>query len=601
MQLLHSAYERNLMDADADHHRRALATSETRVTDVMVPPRPDGRRRHGRPDQRNRRRRHRNGPSRFPVIDGDRDKVLGILLAKDLLRLYTEKDFDPRLAAAGGLHPRIEAPQRAAAGVPRLAQPHGHRRQRIRRRRRTSSPSRTCSSRSSATSRTNTTSTKPRQHPPDSTGRYRVKARTEIADFNAAFGTSFSDEEFDTVGGLVLRHLGRVPKRNEIMVIDGTVPGAAGRQPATLPPPGGPAPVNTGVATALPERPALRLGTAALAGAAGVACFQPFGLFWLAPWSASFVCSCARPTGPRTAAWLSFAFGLGFFLVGVSWIYVSLSVFGGMPVARRPATFLFCALLAAFPGRSAGLPALAAGRHLFQAPCGSPPWWGWLTGGGAGSLRVSLAGLGLLPVASQSSGGIRAAGRGFRPEPRVCPGGALLQPLAQRPGGLGSCCSGPAAPCSGWRGPNPGSRRWRSSRQRGIPGDERRPEPFFRTLALYRDLVENTRPACRAPETAVPPFSTPSRRIPRRPAGPGRRIGAICLRHRHRQRLWRYWNSAVSLGTAPTQVYSKSHLVPFGEFIPAGFSWFLESAAIPMSQFARGEQPQAALESPAGA
>jgi magnesium and cobalt transporter len=55
----------------------------------------------------------------------------------------------------------------------------------------------------------------------DSTGRYRVKARTEIEDFNEAFKTKFSDEEFDTVGGLVLRHLGRVPKRNEVMDIEG--------------------------------------------------------------------------------------------------------------------------------------------------------------------------------------------------------------------------------------------------------------------------------------------------------------------------------------------------------------------------------------------
>jgi magnesium and cobalt transporter len=55
----------------------------------------------------------------------------------------------------------------------------------------------------------------------DSTGRYRVKARTEIEDFNEAFSTKFSDEEFDTVGGLVLRQLGRVPKRNEVVDIDG--------------------------------------------------------------------------------------------------------------------------------------------------------------------------------------------------------------------------------------------------------------------------------------------------------------------------------------------------------------------------------------------
>jgi magnesium and cobalt transporter len=55
----------------------------------------------------------------------------------------------------------------------------------------------------------------------DNAGRYRVKATTEIGDFNAAFGTAIPDEEFDTVGGLVLNQLGRMPKRNEAVVFDG--------------------------------------------------------------------------------------------------------------------------------------------------------------------------------------------------------------------------------------------------------------------------------------------------------------------------------------------------------------------------------------------
>ena len=55
----------------------------------------------------------------------------------------------------------------------------------------------------------------------DNAGRYRVKATTEIADFNAAFKTSFPDDEFDTLGGLVIHHLGRLPKRGEAMQIDG--------------------------------------------------------------------------------------------------------------------------------------------------------------------------------------------------------------------------------------------------------------------------------------------------------------------------------------------------------------------------------------------
>jgi magnesium and cobalt transporter len=55
----------------------------------------------------------------------------------------------------------------------------------------------------------------------ESSGRYRVKALTQIADFNAAFGTGFSDEEHDTVGGLVIAHLGRLPRRGETVLIDG--------------------------------------------------------------------------------------------------------------------------------------------------------------------------------------------------------------------------------------------------------------------------------------------------------------------------------------------------------------------------------------------
>ncbi len=45
--------------------------------------------------------------------------------------------------------------------------------------------------------------------------RFRVRALTPIEDFNAQFGTRFSDEEFDTVGGLILNAFGRLPRRGE--------------------------------------------------------------------------------------------------------------------------------------------------------------------------------------------------------------------------------------------------------------------------------------------------------------------------------------------------------------------------------------------------
>jgi magnesium and cobalt transporter len=55
----------------------------------------------------------------------------------------------------------------------------------------------------------------------DNNGVYRVKALTEIADFNEAFGTHYANEDFSTVGGLVIHHLGRLPTRNEVVDIGG--------------------------------------------------------------------------------------------------------------------------------------------------------------------------------------------------------------------------------------------------------------------------------------------------------------------------------------------------------------------------------------------
>jgi Mg2+/Co2+ transporter CorC len=52
-------------------------------------------------------------------------------------------------------------------------------------------------------------------------GRWRVKAQTEIADINQVFGTAFPDDEFDTIGGLVIHRFGRLPKRGESIALDG--------------------------------------------------------------------------------------------------------------------------------------------------------------------------------------------------------------------------------------------------------------------------------------------------------------------------------------------------------------------------------------------
>lgn len=51
-------------------------------------------------------------------------------------------------------------------------------------------------------------------------GSYTIKASTPITDFNEYFNIQFSDEEFDTIGGLVLQGFGHLPKRGEILKIE---------------------------------------------------------------------------------------------------------------------------------------------------------------------------------------------------------------------------------------------------------------------------------------------------------------------------------------------------------------------------------------------
>ena len=49
---------------------------------------------------------------------------------------------------------------------------------------------------------------------------YIIKALTPIEDFNEFFSTSFTDEDFDTIGGILMQEFGHLPKRNEVAQID---------------------------------------------------------------------------------------------------------------------------------------------------------------------------------------------------------------------------------------------------------------------------------------------------------------------------------------------------------------------------------------------
>ena len=96
-EILRAAYERNLIDADVlAIIEGALAASETRVSDVMVPRALMEVVDINEPMATIIHVVIETAHSRFPVIDGDRDKVQGVLLAKDLLRIHVDTDFDLR-------------------------------------------------------------------------------------------------------------------------------------------------------------------------------------------------------------------------------------------------------------------------------------------------------------------------------------------------------------------------------------------------------------------------------------------------------------------------------------------------------------------------
>lgn len=223
IELLHSAYERNLLDADAlTITEGALSASETSVRDVMVPRAQMDVVDIGDPLDKIVAYVNETAHSRFPVIDGSRDNVIGILLAKDLLRMQTEENFVLR----DWLRPAVFIPESKRLNVLlrefRVSRNHmavvvdeyaG-----------------VCGVVTIEDVLEQIVGDIEDEYDFDEAddniqldhaGRYRVKAQTEIADFNAALDTQFGDDDCDTVGGLILHHLGRVPKRNETVDIAG--------------------------------------------------------------------------------------------------------------------------------------------------------------------------------------------------------------------------------------------------------------------------------------------------------------------------------------------------------------------------------------------
>jgi apolipoprotein N-acyltransferase len=124
------------------------------------------------------------------------------------------------------------------------------------------------------------------------------------------------------------------------------------------------------------------------------------------------------------------------------------------------------------------------------------------------------------------------------------------------------------------------------------------PKRYDETLATYARLAErSTGRLIVLPETAIPRFlhEVEPAYLERLKAIVAARGGDLLVGVPILDPDRRYYNAVVSLGASPTQSYAKSHLVPFGEFLPWGFGWVVAVLEIPLGDFARGAEHQKPL------
>jgi magnesium and cobalt transporter len=220
--VLHSACERNLLDTDAlSIIEGALQVSDMQVRDVMVP---RSQMDVVQLDDSIDRIAHfaiDTGHSRFPVVGQGKDDVVGIFHAKDLLPHFIGRPFDLRAM----LRPAVFIPESKRLNVLlrefRVSRNHMA----------------LVVDEYGGVAGLVTIEDVLEQIvgdiedeydlDPDGDnirllqgGRYRVKATTELADFNQAFATRFHNDDVDTIGGFIIHRFGRLPQRGDMVEIE---------------------------------------------------------------------------------------------------------------------------------------------------------------------------------------------------------------------------------------------------------------------------------------------------------------------------------------------------------------------------------------------
>jgi apolipoprotein N-acyltransferase len=352
------------------------------------------------------------------------------------------------------------------------------------------------------------------------------------------------------------------------------------------------------------QSPLAAIAAALVAGALTVAGFAPLAVFPLPFLTlAGLLLIWLRAATPQAAFWAGFAFGAGLFGAGASWVYVSLHDFGMMPAPLAAiGTLAYCAILALYPAAAGWCLARLGRAPLASALIAFPASWtlfewlrGWIFTGvpwlalGYSQVDSPLAGfasvigvygvsfvtalcVGLLVIAISGSGKARVAG-----------GVALVFAF-----GLGQLLTQ-----IDWTSPQ-GAPLQVALLQGNIPQDLKfQADRYAMTLSIYKRLIEASKGQLIVlPETAIPRFLDA--------VDPSylKDIAKIAVERRAdvligvpiRDSGGRYFNSVVSVGASPSQRYDKSHLVPFGEFVPHGFGWIVKTFAIPLSDFSLGPE-----------
>jgi len=224
-QVLTHSRDRGIIDSDAfEMLEGVLQVIELQVRDIMVPRSQMVIVDRDAPPTEILPAVIESGHSRFPVIGDDRDQIVGILLAKDLMRYFMDggkDDFDIKEV----LRPVVFIPESKRLNVLLKEFRVSHHHMAI------------VVDEYGGVSGLVTIEDVLEQIVGDIGDEYdvddevdirregerqfTVRAQTPIEDFNQYFGTEFSDEEFDTIGGLAMNLLGRLPRRGESFALGG--------------------------------------------------------------------------------------------------------------------------------------------------------------------------------------------------------------------------------------------------------------------------------------------------------------------------------------------------------------------------------------------